>query len=121
MPTLVTLPERPLKLRPPVIPLVVASTTTAPRPVPDATGYMPDPDPPPYPPPPPQETTIPARTADTIRPIKPFRMFIMSISLRRVCDAECGRVSRGCFAGRPARRGQSRGYDSPPQLNSGRA
>src|SRR5213083_2569039 len=38
MPTLVTLPERPLKLRSPVIPLVVASTTTAPRPVPAASA-----------------------------------------------------------------------------------
>src|SRR6266513_440448 len=108
MPALVNVPERPLKLRPPVISLVVASTTSAPRPVPDATaagaaGVLS------YPPlPPPQETAIPARTADAIKPTKTFRKFIINISSRRIlrcrgsllprnprhpCDG--GRVNRG--------------------------
>src|SRR6266568_3891961 len=41
--------------------------------------------PPPYPPP--QETTIPARRADTTSLIGIFRTFIMNISFRSVCGA----------------------------------
>src|SRR5712664_1651410 len=93
----------PVKVMPPVISSVVGLTTTAPRPVPvapvggvswapvrdaermtvaaAAAGML---DPPP--PPPPQDAT-PTRTADTIKPIKMLRTFIMSISLRSVCYA----------------------------------
>src|SRR5206468_11455604 len=57
----------------PVIAPVPVSTTTAPRPVPDATGGGLDP--PPLPPP--QEIMIPAARADRAKPIETFRKFIM--------------------------------------------
>src|SRR6266849_9017912 len=53
---------------------------------------------PPYPLLPPQETTIPARRADTTSLIGIFRTFIMNISFRSVCGAGhrggCSRAGR---------------------------
>src|SRR6266568_9094147 len=56
--------------------------------------------PPPYPPP--QETTIPARRADTTSLIGIFRTFIMNISFSK--NLRCRRGIAGLFAGGPARR-----------------
>src|SRR6266480_2072282 len=83
MPTLVGVPDMPEKNTLPVIAPVPVSTTTAPRPVPDATGG--ELDEPPLPPP--QETAIPTTIADTTKPIRTSRIFIMSISLRSNCYA----------------------------------
>jgi hypothetical protein len=61
-----------------------------------AGAGMPDPPPYPPPPPPPQETTIPARRADTTGLIRIFRTFIMNISSRSVRGAAGHRgVARG--------------------------
>src|SRR6266581_5639094 len=57
---------------------------------------------PPYPLLPPQETTIPARRADTTSSIRIFRTFIMNISFSK--NLRCRRGIAGLFAGGPARR-----------------